>query len=282
MCSIRSIATAVLILLVHGVVWAGPVLQEFKSRNMNPGDLLEQPVKWQEKLGQRLEFKLIEGPDTSRLIVNDKAELVVQWESGPEMADTTSLVIQARDIDTLEIIDTSALVVRNALTLDSPESTALESLESTVIKTPLGKEIESLENTAPQSPVDTAMLQEVENQSRTGVKALASVTLQPPVGEIVSSGKRVKIQVTGASSDDEPPLISIDRVPRNASFERNGNGRYTFFWQTTDRDQGEHRFRVTAVHPENEQATISREFTVVVGDPSRRTTQPAKTGEDSN
>ena len=272
-----SIAIAVLMLLVHGVVRAEPVLQKFEPADMRPGDLLEQPVKWQDKRGQRLEFKLIEAPDAARLVVNDKGELVLQWKSGPAMADTTSLVIQARDVDTLEIIDTSALVVRNALTLP---------FKNTGIETPLNTEIESPENTALDSPVNTnvnttAMLQP-QDQPQAGVQPLPSVSLRPPVGEIVSAGKRVKIQISGASSDDESLLISLDRIPRNASFERSGNSSYTFFWQTTDRDQGEHRFRVTAVHPDNEAATVSREFTVVVGDPSRTTTLPAEADDDSS
>ena len=272
----RSIAIAVLVLLIHGVVWAGPVLQQFEPRNMRPGDLLEQPVKWQDNSGQRLEFKLIEAPDAARLVVTDNGELVVKWESGPEMADTTPLVIQARDVDTLEIIDTSAIVVRNVLTL--------ESLENTAIATPLHTELESRENAARiTSPVNTsAMVQQAQDQAQPGVQPLPSVSLEPPVGEIVSAGKRVKIKIRGSSSDDEPPLISVDRIPRNASFEQSGKGRYTFFWQTTDRDQGEHRFRVTAVHPDIEAATVSREFTVVVGDPSRSTTLPTEADDDSS
>ena len=280
MCSKRSTVIAMLLLLGHGVVWAGPVLQQFEPRNIKPGDLLEQAVKWQEIPGQRLEFTLIKAPDAARLDVTENGELVLKWDSGPDMAETTNLVIQVRDVDTSKVVDTGTLLVRNALMFESPENTAIE--------TPLRTEIvnsgtESSESSAPASPVNTAaIVQQTQDRARAGDQPIPSVSLKQPVGEIVSAGKRVKIQIRGSSSDAEPPLLSLDRIPRNASFERSGEGRYTFFWQTSDRDQGEHRFRVTAVHPENEAVVVSREFTVVVGDPSRGTTVPSEADDDSS
>ncbi|MFK8080439.1 MAG: hypothetical protein AB8B97_09150 [Granulosicoccus sp.] len=102
-----------------------------------------------------------------------------------------------------------------------------------------------------------------------------TVTLDPMPNQIVSSGQAVSIPLTANSSDDKAPLISIDRVPPNASFEKSLIGGYTFFWQTGGSDEGEHIFRVTAVHPSEESISASALLTVFVGDPSISTTRPA-------
>jgi len=102
----------------------------------------------------------------------------------------------------------------------------------------------------------------------------ATITLDPMPNQIVSSGQAVVIPLSANSSDDETPLISIDRVPANASFDKSLMGGYTFFWQTGDSDQGEHIFRITARHPSEPTVSASALLTVFVGDPSLSTTRP--------
>jgi hypothetical protein len=66
----------------------------------------------------------------------------------------------------------------------------------------------------------------------------------------------------------------VDRLPANATFEKNANGSYTMFWPTGDPDQGEHLFQFNAVHESNSDLTDTLNVMVVVGDPALRKTLP--------
>jgi len=68
--------------------------------------------------------------------------------------------------------------------------------------------------------------------------------------------------------------MGIDRLPLNASFDANPDGSHTFFWPTGNADQGEHRFRVTAYDPWDDENGTSADLLVVVGDPTRSKTEP--------
>ncbi|MFK7858722.1 MAG: hypothetical protein AB8B64_07875 [Granulosicoccus sp.] len=109
-----------------------------------------------------------------------------------------------------------------------------------------------------------------------------SITLGPMANQIVSSGQTVMITLNASSNDDAIPLISLDRVPSNATFGESPLGGYTFFWQTEDSDQGEHIFRVTAQHPSESEVSESALLTVFIGDPSRSKTMPATKAESKN
>ncbi len=100
--------------------------------------------------------------------------------------------------------------------------------------------------------------------------------LRPLSNQIVSAGKAVAFKVRTADPDGrERAVVRIDRLPRNASFDENPDGSRTFHWPTSDRDQGEHRFRITATNPVDASLADSADVLVVVGDPSRGRTVPA-------
>ena len=100
-------------------------------------------------------------------------------------------------------------------------------------------------------------------------------TLGPIATHIVSAGKVLTIKVAPEHDHELPPIIRIDRLPPNASFDVNLDGSRTFFWPTGNSDQGQHRFRVTVIHPEDASLKSTREMTVIVGDPSTQLTVPA-------
>ncbi len=99
-------------------------------------------------------------------------------------------------------------------------------------------------------------------------------TLGPIATHIVSAGKTLTIRVTPEYDHELPPIIRIDRLPANASFDANKDGSRTFFWPTGNRDQGQHRFRITVIHPDDASLKTTRELTVIVGDPSQQSTFP--------
>ena len=101
-------------------------------------------------------------------------------------------------------------------------------------------------------------------------------TLGPIATHIVSAGKLLTIKVAPDHAHALPPIILIDRLPANASFDVNEDGSRTFFWPTSNRDQGQHRFRFTVIHPDDASLKSTREMTVIVGDPSTQSTIPAE------
>ena len=70
------------------------------------------------------------------------------------------------------------------------------------------------------------------------------------------------------------PVLQVDRLPRNASFEANEEGGRTFRWETGENDQGEHLFRFTAFNPRAPQERSVQEVLMVVGDPTKKVTLP--------
>ena len=100
-------------------------------------------------------------------------------------------------------------------------------------------------------------------------------TLGPIATHIVSAGKVLTIKVAPEHDHELPPIVRIDRLPPNASFDVNKDGSRTLFWPTSNSDQGLHRFRFTVIHPDDASLKSTREMTVIVGDPSTQSTIPA-------
>ena len=97
----------------------------------------------------------------------------------------------------------------------------------------------------------------------------------PLATQIVSAGRTVSFRVAAALDDDgRTPPLQIDRLPKYASFDTNADGSRTFRWPTGDREQGEHRFRITALHPDDATLSSRAEVLVIVGDPTRSSTAP--------
>ncbi len=213
-------------------------LRVLEPVTLEPGDLLEQVIEWDKPRGERIQIRLDSAPQGAQLVLTREGELLLRWQTGPDMPDETPLTVQATNIDTQAFINTQTLKV-----LRRQES------EPQVDKTQTPPAI-----TAPIS--------------------LPTVTLAPLAGRIVSAGRNVSMRFNATSSDGEVAVLSMDRLPRNATLEKNSFGVYSFFWQTSDRDQGEHVFRVTATHPTQPSISSSREITVVVGDPTRGRTVP--------
>jgi len=74
--------------------------------------------------------------------------------------------------------------------------------------------------------------------------------------------------------DQSAAILHVDRLPPNASFDDNRDGTRTFYWPTSDTDQGEHVFRFTAIHHNNVNQRISTEVLIVVGDPGASSSRP--------
>lgn len=99
-------------------------------------------------------------------------------------------------------------------------------------------------------------------------------SILPLANQVVSAGRIVSFRVNSTAEDGTVPVLLVDRIPRDASFDGNDDGSRTFFWQTGDRDQGEHVFRFTAVNPREPNLRSFRDVLIIVGDPTRNKTAP--------
>jgi len=107
-----------------------------------------------------------------------------------------------------------------------------------------------------------------------------SATRQAPIlnaiaTHIISVGRTLRVRVAPELDNDLPPIIQIDRLPANASFDVNEDGSRTFFWPTGESDQGQHRFRFTAIHPDDASLKVSQELTVYIGDSTKQISAPS-------
>lgn len=100
--------------------------------------------------------------------------------------------------------------------------------------------------------------------------------IAPLASQIISAGRVVSFPVSSSLAGGEKVILQVDRLPRNASFDEGKDGSRTFYWQTSDKDQGEHLFRFTAIHPRYSDLRAWREVLIVIGDPSRSSTSPAE------
>ena len=106
-----------------------------------------------------------------------------------------------------------------------------------------------------------------------GLGPVAAPELAELTNHVVNAGQDVAFTVDTLGAD--VATVRIDRLPRGARFDENPDGSRTFYWPTSDRDQGEHRFRFRAEHPTDPSLADSADVLIVVGDPSRARTVPA-------
>ena len=106
-----------------------------------------------------------------------------------------------------------------------------------------------------------------------GLGPVAAPELAELTNHVVNAGQDVAFTVDTLGAD--LATVRIDRLPRGARFDANPDGSRTFYWPTSDRDQGEHRFRFRAEHPTDPSLADSADVLIVVGDPSRARTVPA-------
>ena len=103
--------------------------------------------------------------------------------------------------------------------------------------------------------------------------------IDPLSSWIVSAGRTVSFRVAATLADSvRPPELRIDRLPDGASFEANADGTRTFYWPTDGEDQGEYRFRVTALHPDDDTLESGVDLLVVVGNSTLAGTTPLDEG----
>jgi len=105
---------------------------------------------------------------------------------------------------------------------------------------------------------------------------LQTPAIEPVSNQIVSAGRAVVFRVSPLLPEGQRAIVQIDRLPRNARFDEGEGGTRTFHWLTGDSDQGEHRFRLTAINEEDPSLSHSTDVTVIVGDPTRGKTLPAQ------
>ncbi len=100
---------------------------------------------------------------------------------------------------------------------------------------------------------------------------------EPISAPVVSAGQDVKFRVVPRMPDQSAAILHVDRLPPSASFDDNYDGTRTFFWPTSDADQGEHVFRFTAIHHRNVNLRVSTDVLIVVGDPDAPGSAPELT-----
>lgn len=298
----------ILVLVASCVTAHANLLPAFEPVIVSAGDIVEHVIDIQDEAreGVRVEIKLISKPEGARIIVNDDGQMILTWKTSPDLDDETELVIRARNVDTGDIIQTQELLVRKVLVLeenDSPASVVIEPVLQAGNPVPdvdadaseesfetanlqelprsepaVQPEIEDGEPEVIDQEDELAMSTRSEGseaqdtrahvQPDTPTQDTTDVDFGLVSNQIISVGRTVSMRFDASSSDGEDPVLTIDRLPANASFEKNINGSYTLFWQTGDRDQGEHVFKLTARHPLDNSISESIYWTLVVGDPS--------------
>ena len=105
---------------------------------------------------------------------------------------------------------------------------------------------------------------EESGSEKSGALVPASV-IKPLSTQIVSPGQVIRLRVEARLDDGRQPRLLIDRLPLQASFDENPDGSHTLYWPTREHDQGEHRFRITALHPDDGTVVSDVGALVIVG-----------------
>lgn len=89
--------------------------------------------------------------------------------------------------------------------------------------------------------------------------------VQPLADQFMQPGGAVIFRVTPIDPEGTPAILVVDPLPAGASFDDNGDGTRTFFWQTSDVHVGEHRINFTAFDGLNPALSHSESLTITVG-----------------
>lgn len=225
-----------------------------KSLTLNPGERLQQPIAAVSSKGERVQVALGQAPTGTRLIVDDAGQLFVDWQAGHDLAAETQIEILLSSVDTGQLLESRDLLIQRALR--TGQAIAAPELLQESWSDPLQETwADYVPSEAIMQSVAEPMLIELPNQ-------------------VVSAGFVVSLHVDAILPGGLIPELQVDRLPRKASFEANGDGSRTFHWDTSAKDEGEHVFRFTAINPDDSQLRVSREVMIVVGDPSKKTTRP--------
>ena len=212
-----------------------------ESLALAAGEHLLQPLPPVDSQGQRIQIILGEAPPGVLLTVDDDGQMLLHWQTGPELADESRIEILLSDVDT------GMLLERRQITIHRVDP-----------------------DVAPITPVKA---ERASAAASNGVPRLNELSNQ-----FISPGFVVSLQVNATLPDTSKPILQVDRLPRGARFEASDGGSRTFYWRTDNKDEGEHVFRFTAINPVDASLRDSHDVMIVVGDPTRNRTRPEPEG----
>ncbi|MGQ7843444.1 hypothetical protein ACUNV4_03125 [Granulosicoccus sp. 3-233] len=230
---------------------AAATLEALPDQVLEPGQQLQLPLQIRQEQGPRIEISLGVSPPGASLELQDDGQLQLQWQPGPDMPPETMVELLVRDVDSNVYLDSVFVVIRRPDVNPRPDGGP-----GTGVMAP-----EPSTEVLPDGSLDAPVLDVLPNQ-------------------VVSAGRTVTLKVFASLPGEFDPVLQIDRLPRNASFEANEEGGRTFRWETGDNDQGEHLFRFTAFNPRAPEQRSVQEVLMVVGDPSLKVTLPQPTPSD--
>jgi len=122
----------------------------------------------------------------------------------------------------------------------------------------------SIRDLSTRLEVKSSFPREESGSEESGALVPASV-IKPLSTQIVSPGQVIRLKVEARLDDGRQPRLLIDRLPVQASFDENPDGSHTLYWPTRGDDQGEHRFRITALHPDDGTFVSDAGALVIIG-----------------
>jgi len=90
--------------------------------------------------------------------------------------------------------------------------------------------------------------------------------IQPLADISVVPGGAVIFRVTPIDPDGTPATLTVDPMPAGSTFNDNGDGTRTFFWQTRESDRGQLRLTFTATDGNDPSLADSESLLITIGD----------------
>lgn len=260
----RYVGVAVLLPVIaiglsHSLPVAAAVLSVPPEQVLEPGQQLVLPLLIRQDEGPRIEISLGVSPEGASLVLEDDGQLQLEWQAGPDLPAETTIELLVRDVDRNQFLNSVFVVVRR------PDANPGAGAGTVA---PESKESPDMSLDAPPSSPAT------DGQQGEAESSLQAPDFPPLPNQVVSAGRTVILKVLASLPGENDPVLQVDRLPRNASFEANEEGGRTFRWETGENDQGEHLFRFTAFNPRAPQERSVQEVLMVVGDPTKKVTLP--------
>ena len=233
---------------------AAPTLGELGPQRVTAGKRFRLHLRVRDADGAPPRLSVRDLPDGATLVDNGGGRYLIDWTPPTDRRGRVDMTLVA--VDALDERLRSERVVRLLLVPGNDP----------------GPEPEPEPEPAPEPP--SAFADESDADPGNPGFPRVAPTIEPFATQIVSAGRTVAFRVAANLPDEQVPFLQIDRLPRNASFDPAADGSRTFHWPTVDTDQGEHRFRITALHPDDETLVSRVDLLIVIGDPSRARTVP--------
>lgn len=249
----------IVLVLSHSMPIAAATLDVPPEQVLEPGQQLQLPLVIRRGQGPRIEISLGASAQGASLVLDDDGQLQLEWQSGPDLPAETTIELRIRDVDNNEFLDSVDVVIRrsgtDALVEPAPGPLAAP----------------------PAAPPGSIAADNQQDREESSLEAPIFAVLP---NQVVSAGRTVTLKVFASLSGEVEPVLQVDRLPRNASFEINEDGGRTFRWETGENDQGEHLFRFSAFNPRAPQQRSVQEVLMVVGDPTQKVTLPEPVPSD--